>query len=88
MNVSERLGGTNGTVTQEYTPVTRYKFLNVESQLALLSSRPFFTLLRDAKLKLIQSNIDVSGTMNISKSNLFPILPSTIRDSRYQSLVR
>ncbi|KAN0127126.1 hypothetical protein V8E53_015064 [Lactarius tabidus] len=26
--------------------------------------------------------------MNISKSNLFPILPSTIRDSRYQSLVR
>ncbi|KAH9003504.1 hypothetical protein EDB86DRAFT_2370277 [Lactarius hatsudake] len=30
----------------------------------------------------------VSGAMNVSKSNLFPILPSTIRDSRYQCFVR
>ncbi|KAN0131595.1 hypothetical protein V8E53_010437 [Lactarius tabidus] len=86
MNASKCLDGT--ALRKGYTPlVTNDEAISSQTQLALLSSRPFFTLLWDAKLSHL-SNIDVSGTMSVSKSNLFPILPYTIRDSRYQSLVR
>ena len=57
-------------------------------KLVLLNSPQFYGHHFLASYPILSATDDASVAMNFSRSNLFPILPSTVRDSRYLSIVR